>query len=162
MPQITRFGLHLVKKIVIIIIFTTVLLNRCFPEEIDPVPPNNIVINGAFITLHGYGSKGPMLGRHSCWSMLRCAHLCLKHPKCSSFNYQVLEARNGLCELSEQSLASKEERTKLNKMPGFFFVQIVRKDLVRFRFARFRFIFFFFCVVPINVPFCSFYTWSFF
>ncbi|XP_078372006.1 uncharacterized protein LOC144655593 [Oculina patagonica] len=125
MPQISYSGIFFVKYIFIIIS----LLNRCFPEEVDPVPPNNIFINGAFIHLHGYASKGPKLGRQTCWSLLRCAHLCLKYPKCSSVNYQVSEARNGLCELSEEGIASNEERIKLNKMPGFVFVQIMRKDL---------------------------------
>lgn len=133
MPQISYSGLQFVKYIVIIIL----LWDRCFSEEVDPVPPNNIFVNGAFIHLHGYASKGSKLRRQTCWSLLQCAHLCLKYPKCSSFNYQDSEARNGLCELSEESIASNEERTKLNRMPDFVFVQIMRKDLVRFRFSPF-------------------------
>ena len=124
-------GLHRVKTFAVIIF----LSNRWFAQEVDPVQPNNIAINGAYITLHEYASRGPTIGRHSCWSLLQCAHLCVKSPNCSSFNYQVSAVRDALCELSNASIASNEERDKLKKMPGFVFVQIVRTDLVSLRFA---------------------------
>ena len=124
--------LHLVKTFAVIIF----LSNRCVAQEIDPVPPNNISINGAYITLHQYASGGPKIGRHICWSLLQCAHLCVKSPECSSFNYQVSAARNALCELSNESITSRKERDKLKKTPGFVFVQIMRNDLVSFRFVR--------------------------
>ena len=97
-----------------------------FSQEADPAPPNNIAINGAFITLYGYVSKGLKLERHSCRSMLQCGHLCLKNAKCVSFNYQVSSVCNGLCELSE-GIASEEER---NERLSFVFVQTIRKDMV--------------------------------
>ena len=118
------------RRFAVQIIFVIMLLlwYRCVPQE---VPPNSITINGAFITLHGYILRGAKLGRYNCRSMLQCGHLCLKNPQCFSFNYQDLITRNGLCELSEESIASKEEYEMLTKMPGFIFVQTVRKDLVR-------------------------------
>jgi len=130
--SISLSDLHFIGKTFAVIIF---LSNRCFALEIDPVPPNNISINGAFITLHQYASGGPKIGRHTCWSLLQCAHFCVTSPKCSSFNYQVSAARNALCELSNESITSTKERDKLKKMPGFAFVQITRKDLVSFRFV---------------------------
>lgn len=142
MLPISFSGLSLVKTFAVI----TFLLNRCFPQEVDPVPPNNIDIDGAYITLHEYASRGPKIGRHTCWSLLQCAHLCVKRPRCTSFNYQVSVARNALCELSEESIASNEEREKLKKMPGFVFVQIMRKDLVSFRICSIIFAF--------SFPFC--------
>lgn len=132
MLPISSYGLYFVKNVAIIIL----LLNPipCFLQEFDPVPPNNVAVNGAFITLHKYASKGPKLERRTCSSLLNCGHFCLKHRKCYSFNYQVSVAHNGLCELSEETIISIEERNKLKKMPGFVFVQIMRTYLVRFQF----------------------------
>lgn len=108
-----------------------ILCHRLSFQGADPAPVNNIAVNGAFITLHGYAVKGPMLGSHICRSMLQCCHLCLKNSKCVSYNYEVSNARNGKCEISEESIQSKEERdARLERMPGFVFVQITRKDLV--------------------------------
>ena len=92
------------------------LLHHCCSQQVDPVPPNSIAINGPFITLHGYASIGPKLERHTCQSMLQCGHLCLMNPKCISFNYQVSSARNGLCELSVEGIVSNEERSKLKQI----------------------------------------------
>lgn len=111
------------------------LWHQCCSQQMDPVPPNSIAINGALITVHGYAATGPKLERHTCRSMLHCGHLCLKNPKCISFNYQVSSVRNGLCELSEEGIVSSEELGKLNQMPGFVFVQTVRRDLVRLQFV---------------------------
>lgn len=47
MLSISLSGLHLVKTFAVIIF----LSNRCFAQEVDPVPPNNIAINGAYISL---------------------------------------------------------------------------------------------------------------
>ena len=104
---------------------------QCFSQKEGPATINKIAVNGAFITLYGYASKGPKLERHPCRSMLDCGHLCLKNAKCFSFNYQVSTLSSGLCELSEQTITSKEESHTLEKTPGFVFVQTVRKDLVR-------------------------------
>ena len=131
MLPISLSGLHLLKTFAAIIF----LANGCISQEVDPVPPNNIAINGAYITLHQYASRGLKIGRRTCPSLLQCAHLCVKSPKCSSFNYQVSASRNALCELSNESITSSEQREKLKKMPGFVFVQIMRKDLVSFRFV---------------------------
>ena len=50
---------------------------------------------------------------------------------CVSYNYQLSGSRDGTCELSEEGIASKEERDeRLKQIPGFVFVQTVRKDLV--------------------------------
>lgn len=140
MLPISLSGLHLGKTFAVIIF----LLNRCFAQEIDAVQPNNIAINGAYITLPEYASEGPKIERRNCWSLVQCTHLCVKSPQCSSINYQVSAARNALCELSNASIASSEERNKLKKMPGFVFAQIMRIDLVSFRFAPDFCIFFFF------------------
>lgn len=131
MLPISLSGLHLVKTFAVIIF----LLNRCFAQEVDAVQPNNIVINGAYITLPEYASEGPKIERRTCLSLIQCTHLCVKSPQCSSINYRVSAARNGLCELSNASIASNEERNKLKKMPGFVFAQIMRIDLVSFQFA---------------------------
>ena len=108
------------------------LFHCCLSQEAVRVAANAISVDGAFITLPGYASKGPKLERHSCRSMLQCSHLCLKNPKCVSYNYQVSAARNSLCELSEEGIVSTEERdAHLKKTPGFVFVQTVRRDMVR-------------------------------
>ena len=115
------------KKVTVIFI----LFRFCLSQKSDRVPANAIAVDGAFITIPGYASKGPKLERHTCRSMLQCSHLCLKNSKCASYNYQVSTARNSLCELSEDGIVSTEERdARLKKIPGFVFVQTVRKDLV--------------------------------
>ena len=112
-----------------VFVIMLLLWHRCVPQE---VLHNTITINGAFITLHGYILRGPKLERYNCRGMLQCGHLCLKNPQCFSFNYQDSIIHSGLCELSEESIASKEDHEKLTKMSaGFIFVQTVRKDLVR-------------------------------
>lgn len=147
MLPISLSGLHLVKTFAVIIF----LPNRCFAQEVDPVPPNNIAINGAYITLYQYASRGLKIGRHTCPSLLQCAHLCVKSPNCYSFNYQVSAPRNALCELSNESITSSEEQETLKKMPGFVFVQIMRKDLVSFRFVLIFVSFFFLSICLFNI-----------
>lgn len=147
MLPISLSGLHLVKTFAVIIF----LPNRCFAQEVDPVPPNNIAINGAYITLYQYASRGLKIGRHTCPSLLQCAHLCVKSPNCFSFNYQVSAPRNALCELSNESITSSEEQETLKKMPGFVFVQIMRKDLVSFRFVLIFVSFFFLSICLFNI-----------
>lgn len=127
-------GLYFVKNLTVILF----LLNRCVQQQVDPIPPNHLAVNGAFITIHEYASKGPKLERRTCRSLLQCGHLCLKNQKCASFNYQTSRVPTGLWELSEASIVSSEEHSKLNKMHGFVFVQIARRDLVRFPFTRWR------------------------
>ena len=123
----SRHGHNVAKNVAILMLFWP----TCFSQKAGPAPPNNIAIHGAFITLYGYVSKGPKLERHSCKSMLQCGHLCLENAKSVSFNYQVSSVRNGLCELSEEGIASEQERDKrLKAMLGFVFVQGVRKDMV--------------------------------
>ena len=129
MARVSEYRMHLLKNFAIIMFS---LHRSCLPKEIDPVPPTSLSINGAYITLYGYASKGPKLDRHMSRSMLHCSHLCLKNTRCISFNYQVSFPRSGLCELSEEGILSKERREMLRKMPGFVFVQTERKDLVRF------------------------------
>ena len=133
MPPISLSGLHLVKTFAVVIFLSDRCLDFFLAQEVNSVLPNNIAINGAYITLPQYASRGPMIGRHACRSLLQCGHLCVKSPKCSSFNYQVSAKDNALCELSNESITSSEEREKLKKMPGFVFVQLMRKDLVSFR-----------------------------
>ena len=128
MIAILRYRCFVIKTVVVII---TSFCQSCFSKEMDPVPRNNIAVNGAFVTLYGYASKGPKIESHICRSMLNCGHLCLKNPQCLSYNYQLSTAPNGLCELSQVGIASEQEREKLKKMPGFVFVQAVRTDLVR-------------------------------
>ena len=115
------------KKVAVIFL----LFRFCLSQKSDRVPANGIAVDGAFITLHGYASKGPKLERRTCRSMLQCSHLCLKNSKCASYNYRVSTARHSLCELSEEGIVSTEEGdARLKKMPGFVFIQTVRKDLV--------------------------------
>ena len=118
---------YTVKSLLIIFLLCR---DPCSSHKLLPAPLNNIAVNGAVITLHGYASRGPHLRRHTCRSMLDCSHFCLKNSKCSSFNYQVSSGRSGLCELSRQGISSEEERDTLTEIPGFVFVQIARNDLV--------------------------------
>lgn len=129
MARVSEYRMHLLKNFAIIMFS---LHRSCLPKEINPVPPTSLSINGAYITLYGYASKGPKLNRHMSRSMLHCSHLCLKNTRCISFNYQVSFPRSGLCELSEEGILSKERCEMLRKIPGFIFVQTERKDLVRF------------------------------
>lgn len=129
MARVSEYRMHLLKNFAIMMFS---LHRSCLPKEIDPVPPTSLSINGAYITLYGYASKGPKLDRHMSRSMLHCSHLCLKNTRCISFNYQVSFPRSGLCELSEEGILSKERCEMLRKIPGFIFVQTERKDLVRF------------------------------
>ena len=118
-----------------IVIVQLLLLCRSLTQGIDHLS-NEVAVNGAFLTLHGYASNGPTLGRYDCRSILQCGHLCLKNFRCLSFNYQELSIRNGFCELSGVSVGSKHERDKLiRKMPGFVFVQLVGKAPVSNRFT---------------------------
>lgn len=119
-----------------IVIVQLLLLYRRLTQGIDHLSPNQVTVNGAFLTLHGYASNGPTLGRYDCRSILQCGHLCLKNFRCLSFNYQELSIRNGFCELSGVSVGSRQERDKLiRKMPGFVFVQLVGKAPVSNRFT---------------------------
>lgn len=103
-----------------------ILCHRLSFQGVDPAPVNNIAV-----TLYGYAVKGPMLGGHICRSMLQCCHLCLKNSKCVSYNYEVSNAGNGKCEISEERIQSKEERdARLERMPGCVFVQITREGPV--------------------------------
>ena len=122
-----KFGICFVERVITLLL----VLQWCFSQKVDRKTPDTIVSNGAFITLYGYASTGPKLGRHTSRSMLQCGHLCLQNYKCVSFNYHVSSLSSGLCELSEQGINSEEDRETLAKMPGFVFVQIVRKDMVR-------------------------------
>ena len=122
-----KFGICFVERVITLLL----VLQWCFSKEACRTTPDTIVSNGAFITLYGYSSTGPKLERHTLRSMLQCGHLCLQNHKCVSFNYEVSSLSSGLCELSEQGLNSQEERETLARMPGFVFVQIARKDLVR-------------------------------
>ena len=119
-----------------IVIVQLLLLYRSLTQGIVHLSPNEVAVNGAFLTLHGYASNGPRLGRYDCRSILQCGHLCLKNFRCLSFNYQELSIRNGFCELSGVSVGSRHERDKLiRKMPGFVFVQLLGKPPVSDRFT---------------------------
>ena len=52
------------------------LCDRRSMQEADPIEPDNVFVNGAFITLYGYASTGPKLERKTCRSMLQCGHFC--------------------------------------------------------------------------------------
>ena len=126
MARVSEYRMHLLKNFAIIMFS---LHRSCLPKEIDPVPPTSLSINGAYITLYGYASKGPKLDRHMSRSMLHCSHLCLKNTRCISFNYQVSFPRSGLCELSEEGnviicyLASSSSSSSSSSLFDFIIVR---------------------------------------
>ena len=107
------------------------LCDRRSMQEADPIEPDNVFVNGAFITLYGYASTGPKLERKTCRSMLQCGHFCLKNSMCVSYNYQLSGSRDGHANSVRRASPQKRNATKgLKQIPGFVFVQTVRKDLV--------------------------------
>ena len=58
MARVSEYRMHLLKNFAIIMFS---FHRSCLPKEINPVPPTSLSINGAYITLYGYASKGPKL-----------------------------------------------------------------------------------------------------
>ena len=58
--------------------------------------------------------------------ILACSHKCLADPMCTSYNYQNSEVQDGVCELNNGSVGSKE---LFEEKRGFAFVRIRRKTV---------------------------------
>ena len=77
--------------------------------------------------VYDYVLLGYRIASFNTMGSFSCAHRCLAHDKCKSYNYDMSAAQQGLCELNS---GTRDESKHLEYKPGFVYVEAVLKKLV--------------------------------